>query len=220
MRDERGFAPAVVAMPEWAFVLLVGTGGVGLGPILERLVLRLPDQEPRLNSEGIRVRALLLRLVTPVICGFLAWRLGPTPQTLAALFYAALFLLITAIDLEHRLVLNRVVLPAIAFAPVTATLWGLSPLSIALGGGLEFGFFLLSALLFRGAVGGGDVKLGAFLGLITGYPRVMLGLLVCVLVAGLVSGLLVVLRIKSRTDYIPYAPFMVLGAAVALVWSQ
>ena len=154
----------------------------------------------------------------PLLSVFLAWYFGPSLRALVGVWYLALFLLITAIDLEHRLVLNRVIVPAIILAPATATLWGLSPLSIGVGGAIEFLFFLLSALISRGGVGMGDVKLGAFLGLIAGYPLVITGLMATAVSAGLVSGMLLLLRIKSRRDYIPYAPFMVLGTAVALFW--
>ncbi|HLC29780.1 MAG TPA: prepilin peptidase [Dehalococcoidia bacterium] len=199
-------------------MLVVGAGGAFLGPIVNHLALRLPPEGPRLDAVWLRRRAFLLILLMPLLAGFLAWHFGPSLRSLVGVWYLALFLLIAAIDLEHRLVLDRVIAPAIILAPVTALLWGLSPLSIGVGGTIEFLFFLLSALVSRGrGIGVGDVKLGAFLGLITGYPLVITGLMATAVSAGLVSGILLLLRIRSLHDYIPYAPFMVLGTAVALL---
>ncbi len=142
---------------------------------------------------------------------------GPTPKAAVAAWHAAMFLLIALIDLEQELILDRVVIIGLLTAPITATVWGISPLGMLLGGAVEFGFFLASAVLARGAVKDGDVKLAAYLGAITGFPRAMYGLFMMSLVAGVISLLLVLLRIKGWKDLIPFAPFMVIGTALALL---
>ena len=201
----------LLATAPWAAI------GVAVAPAVNRLVLWLPARASVLDRDAQRRRALLFWAVTPLIFGLLAWHLGPTPPVAVAALYAALFLVIGAIDLEHRLIPNRILLPALLASPFTATLWGLSPANIALGGAIEFGFFLVSAVITRGGIAAGDVKLAAFLGFIAGYPRVALALLATTLVAGLASAALLALRIKSNRDYIPFAPFMLLGTAVALL---
>jgi prepilin signal peptidase PulO-like enzyme (type II secretory pathway) len=92
-----------------------------------------------------------------------------------------------------------------------------------LGGAVGFVFFFLAALVGNalfgsGALGGGDVKLAAFVGLITGFPLVIEALVLTILLGGAVSFLLLVTGIRGRRDPIPYGPFLVAGAVITLLW--
>lgn len=206
-------------MPEALLMFIAAAGGAASGIGLDRLAQALPGEPPRLSAAWRQRRRVILALGMGLSCGYLVWRFGVTPRLLVAVWYAALFFLISAIDIEHRLVLNIIMYPAIILAPVTGMLWGLHPVAIAFGGVIEFGLFLLSAVLLRGSVAAGDVKLGAFLGLIAGYPLVIRAMIYTGLLSGVVSVVLLVLRIKSRKDYIPFAPFLVWGTAAALLIS-
>ena len=185
--------------------------------MLARLAERVPEVDPLWGPAASHRRRLALLVAAPVL--FLLGGLVFGPGARAALFalYAAFFLLLAAIDLEHRIVPNRLVLPAIVIAPLAALLWGHSPLGLLLGGALHLGFFALSAVLFRGGIGMGDVKLAALLGILTGFPGVFMSLMASALLSGVVSGLLVLTRIRSLRDYIPFAPFMLAGALIALL---
>lgn len=206
-------------IPGDLFPVIAAIAGLALAPLVDVLAARLPGEEPQWAGRMARARTFALAAAMPAAFGLLAWYWGPQGRGAVSLLYAAVFLLIAAIDLEHRLVLNAVVFPAIVAAPVAALVWGLSPPSILAGGLVEFGFFLVMALATRGAaIGGGDVKLALFLGLIAGFPGVITALFVTALASGAVSLALILLRLKSRRDYIPYAPFMLAGTAVALLW--
>jgi leader peptidase (prepilin peptidase)/N-methyltransferase len=67
-------------------------------------------------------------------------------------------------------------------------------------------------------MGDGDVKLAGLIGLITGFPHVVVALVVGVLAGGLVALLLLLTKIKGRKSYIPYAPFLVIGGMVAMLY--
>jgi leader peptidase (prepilin peptidase)/N-methyltransferase len=163
----------------------------------------------------------LVELALAVAFGLLYTYYGLTGHMLLLSAYVAILVLITVIDLEHRLVLNRVIGPAILLAlaagPFTPNL---SWRGMLVGGAIGFGLFYLAALLYPGGMGAGDVKLAAFIGLITGFPGVFVALLVTVFAGGLISLLLILTRIRSRRDYIPYGPFLVIGGAYALFWGQ
>lgn len=168
-------------------------------------------------------RKAIIEVATALSFALIGWRFGPTLKMTVYLWYAALFVAVFAIDLEHRLILNRMIYPAIAIAPFTAVLSGVSLLSSLLGGatgfGLMFGLYLLGELIFgpdRGALGLGDVKLGLFIGLVTGVQRVLPAMFAFSLLAGLVSLILLLTRRKGLQNHIPYGPFMVIGAAWAL----
>jgi len=166
-------------------------------------------------------RGLLVELVTMLLFALLWGRYGPSPQLLPATLYSCLFLLICIIDLEHRLVLNVVILPAALLALLTSfILPNPGPGSALLGGALGFALLLLVALACRGGMGAGDVKLAGLIGLITGFPQVVVALVIGVLTGGLVALALLLTRVKSRKSYIPYAPFLVIGGMVTMLYGS
>jgi len=62
------------------------------------------------------------------------------------------------------------------------------------------------------------VKLAAFIGLATGFPSIIVALLIAILAGGATALLLVLTRIKGLKSYIPYGPFLVVGGLVALIY--
>ena len=95
------------------------------------------------------------------------------------------FLLVLITDLEHRLILNVVMLPAIVVALAGSFVLGQpSPKSAFIGAAVGFGFFYLVALIKPGGMGAGDVKLAAFIGAVTGFPAVVSALLIGILAGG------------------------------------
>lgn len=133
--------------------------------------------------------------------------------------YFALFLLFLVIDLEHRVVPNMLVLPAMAFAAAASLFYpGMGLVSALLGGAMAFGFFYLAAIIGRGGMGAGDVKLAGFVGLATGFPEVIFALLLSTLLGGVAAFLLVITRKKELKSHIPYAPFLVIGGMAALLY--
>lgn len=197
--------------PVWTLLPLVGTLYAGQCPTC---------------GMGVGRRRLAIEIVTAVVFALIAWRF-PAERAPVYAVYAAVLILIAAIDLEHRLIFDIVMLPAIfVVGPLGGWLTGISPLSMALGAAMWAGFLLLSKWITRpflgaDALGTGDIYLAVFLGTIcgakaTGAP---LGILSYALLSGVGSMLLLALRLRSARDPIPFAPFLILGAAVAL-WQQ
>lgn len=192
-------------------------GLLDLVPVLSYLLLR-----GRCRYCGIPLppRVLIMEVLTG--CGFLLfwWWLGPGVKLAVASLYGSLLLVIAAIDLEHHLVLNRVLYPALVVAPVTAFVYGLQWGEILLGGAVGFALPLLLYLAYSGGLGAGDVKLGAFIGIISGFPGILIALFAALVSGGAASALLLLTRKKGRRDPIPFAPFLALGAFVALIWGR
>lgn len=186
---------------------------------------------PVVSYLALRGRCLACRaLISPRIlavevflgAGFalLWWWFGPGPKLAVMSLYLAFFTLIVIVDLEHRLVLNKVVYPAIVAAPVTALLWGHSPEALLAGGAVGFLSLLLPGLLVAGGMGGGDIKLGAFIGMMSGFPGVIVALAAAVLAGALVSCVLLAFGGFGRRDPVPFAPFLALGAMTSLWWGD
>lgn len=87
-----------------------------------------------------------------------------------------------------------------------------------IGGGLGLAIMLLVALVSRGGIGWGDVKMAGLVGLLTGFPLVLVSLLLAVVGGGLIATVLLVLKLKQRRQTIPFGPFLSLGAMVTLLW--
>lgn len=131
----------------------------------------------RYCGAAIPPRLLVVELAMGLLFGFLASELGWGPKLGIVLAYVSLLSLLFVIDLEHQLILDRVVYPGMALALGFSWLWpGLSPARALAGGSLGLAALLLPYLLYRQGLGMGDIKLGGLVGLIAGYPLVFVAL--------------------------------------------
>jgi len=171
-------------------------------------------------------RRPVLELVTMLTFAFFWQRHGPSLKLVLITLYSCILFLIFVIDLEQRLILRVVIFPAIGIAILGSFVYpGLGVRRALLGGAFAFVFFylvvIIGKLVFKRAVmGGGDVNLAAFIGLITGFPDVMLALIIAIFLGGLVSLILVLSRIMRLKSYIPYGVFLVVGGLAVLVFGQ
>lgn len=171
-------------------------------------------------------RLFWVELATGLIFAFLYWYYGLSPELGVMIFYACLFIIIFVIDLEHGLILNKVVYPSMVLALLLALYpWPWLNESIAmrvayaaLGGAIGFVIFLLIALISRGGMGWGDVKLAALVGLATGFPLVFLAIIMGAILGGIVAVALVIAKKRKRRQTIPFGPFLALAAMVTLLW--
>jgi len=163
-------------------------------------------------------RRLWVELGTMATWAFLGIRFDPGLHLAGALFYTAVLIVITVTDLEHRLIPNQVVYPAIAVALLMSAVDpAISPLQALAGALLGFGLFLIFAIIGRGALGMGDVKLAAFLGTALGFPVVLVALVGGIMLGGVISAGLLLTRRVGLKSYIPYGPFLTVAGWLALV---
>ena len=169
-----------------------------------------------------------MELATGVVFALLAWHYGLSPALGIMAFYACLFIIIFVIDLEHGLILNKVVYPSMVVALLLALLpqpWltesmGMRVAYAALGGGIGFGIFLLIALISRGGMGWGDVKLAGLIGLATGFPMVFASIIMAAILGGIVAVAMVIARKRKRRQTIPFGPFLAVAAMITLLWGS
>ncbi len=169
----------------------------------------------------IPLRLPIVEGLTGLLFAFLYWKFGLGLELGISLVYACLLTVIFVIDLENQLVLDKVIYPGMALALAFSFFWpGLGVLSSLAGGALGLAAMALPFIIYRRGMGMGDVKLGALIGLMSGYPLVVVALLLSVITGGLVAASLLAFKIKKRSDPIPFAPFLATSAMVTLLWGQ
>jgi leader peptidase (prepilin peptidase)/N-methyltransferase len=181
-------------------------------PVLSWLVLR-----GRCRSCGTTIswRYPAVELSTALLVAGCFWKLGLSWDAAAASFFCAVLVVLSAIDLDRRIVPNRIVLPAAAIVLVAQTVLHPSVEWLVSGLGASL-FLLLAALAYPRGMGMGDVKLALLLGFAVG--RTVPLALFAGMVAALVPSAVLFARHGSaaRKMAIPFAPFLALGGLLAL----
>jgi len=173
----------------------------------------------RYCSASIPWRYPAVEAVTALLVAACGLRFGVSAEAFVAAGFCIVLVVISAIDIEHRIVPNRIVVPAAAVALVAQTLiypsleWVLAALGAS-------GFLLAAALAYPKGMGMGDVKLALLLGAMLGR-NVTVALMIG-FVAALVPAAILALRhgAKVRKIAIPFAPFLAFGAVVALFFGE
>lgn len=156
----------------------------------------------------------------------LLWVFGPSWVAGAyGLLYSAL-LVVAGTDLSHKIIPNVVTFPGILVGLLCAAtvlplgfLGGL--LGVLVGGGILWLLAWASPYLFgKEGMGGGDIKLLAMIGAFLGWKPAVMTIMVGSFLGSLVGVTLIAAQVIKREDYIPFGPFLVCGALVALFFGQ
>ncbi len=181
-------------------------------PVLSYFVLR-----GKCRSCGSRISPLYpaVELATAGLVAACVVVFGLTGIAVLSAFFCTVLVAITSTDLTHRIVPNRIVIPAAAIVLIAHTALDPSP-AWAVGALGASGFLFVAALAYPAGMGMGDVKLALLLGAMLG-KLVAVGLMLGMLFA-LVPSVVLLARHGSaaRKMGIPFAPFLALGAVVAL----
>ncbi|WP_240619612.1 A24 family peptidase [Blastococcus sp. TF02-8] len=209
-------------------VALSAVLGVGVGAAANRAAGAFPWDGAGGRS-GRAVRPPVLELATAVLFGLTALRFGAAAELPAFLLVAGAGVLLAVIDLRHKLLPNRVVVPAIgataALLLLAAALGGQWDrlLRAVLAAGALFLVYLVMALVSPRSLGMGDVKLVALLGLVLGWigwGAVLLGAYAGFVVQAVVALALLATRRVGRRTQLPLGPAMLVGAGIVIGWSS
>ncbi len=153
-------------------------------------------------------------------------RFGPNAQALINFAFIAVLILITYIDLDHRIIPNHITLPGIplfflASLALPGITWKETLLGIIAGGGCLWivaqTYWLLTK---REGMGGGDIKLLAMIGALLGWKGVLFTIYIASAV-GAFSGLLImVIRKMDMKLAIPFGPFLAVGALLYVFFGE
>lgn len=158
-------------------------------------------------------------VLAAVLFGAFAYRLGAGPALIIDSVFVLVFVQVIFFDLEHRLILDRVIFPSMALALVLSLFrqpWW-AGIATGLAAGVVFLFLAwLGAAIFKAeALGFGDVKLVLFMGLLLGPLPVVQAVFYGVFLAGIAAvGVIVVQRSLKGT--IAYGPYLAAGALIVM----
>ncbi|HKU36100.1 MAG TPA: A24 family peptidase [Paenarthrobacter sp.] len=152
---------------------------------------------------------------------------------LASVYFAVMAVRLTIIDIRSHLLPNRIVFPSYAVAGVLllvaallggprrdAAMLGIPGLTVLAGAAALWILYFVLRLIYPPGMGFGDVKLAGVLGLYLGYlgwGHVFAGTFAAFLLGGLWGLVILVARKGSLASAIPFGPFMLAGAAAAMV---
>jgi leader peptidase (prepilin peptidase) / N-methyltransferase len=172
----------------------------------------------------ISVRYPLVEVGTAALFVAVAAKFGPSWELPAYLYLAAVSIALAAIDIDLMRLPDKIVLPSYAVAPllllpavVAEHSWDAARRGLIAAVVLYAGYWLL-AVLPKG-MGGGDVKLAPLLGLYLGWlgwSSVVVGAFAGFLLGGVAGTLLMAARLATRKSRIPFGPYMLAGAFLAV----
>lgn len=146
-----------------------------------------------------------------------------------AALYALLFsslVVVTGTDLSHKIIPNVITVPGTVIGLLgAATVLPVGLLNAVLGMTIGSGILWLLAwvspyVFGKEGMGGGDIKLLAMIGAFLGWKPALLTIMIGSLAGSVIGVSLIALRIMKRDDYIPFGPFLVLGALLSMFFAQ
>lgn len=172
-------------------------------------------------GEWISLQYPFVELLTGIMFVLSFIKFGFTFDFLAAIILIICLIISTFIDLKHQIIPDKVVLPTMAAGLLINIVfhWKDLPnylLGFVLGGSIIF----LIAVLSRGGMGGGDIKLFATVGMFLGLRLTVLSLLLSFIFGSITGIFLIVLNRKKMKDAIPFGPFIALGSVVSLFMGE
>jgi leader peptidase (prepilin peptidase)/N-methyltransferase len=216
------FVAAGLSVDEGSLAAVLAVGGAGWGLVADRIAARWPAHEDGI-VRAVDWRTLVTALLGGAALALLPLRVDDGGQVVLFGGYFLALTLLLATDLDQRLLPDVVTLPLIAVTLMLAVA-GWNPLVAGQLGLAAVAALAIPALLFvasipfgADAIGMGDLKLLVSVGLLTGLMRSVAGLMVGTLAAGIVIGALLVLRRVTLRTYIPFGPFLIVGAFWAIL---
>jgi leader peptidase (prepilin peptidase)/N-methyltransferase len=175
-------------------------------------------------------RRVAVELATGALFAWCFATFGPGAIFVKAIILTSFLVVITVIDYDHHLILDRVVVALAATGiavnlvlyldvdpgPFAAQI--VSPPGMLYGGLLGGIVMLVVALLPGSGMGGGDIKFAAALGLWFGWQLTIPLLVLAFIFGGAGAALLLLLKRKGKKDYMPYGPYIAAGALATMLY--
>jgi len=137
------------------------------------------------------------------------------------LIFSSFLLIIFVYDLKHYLILDKVTIPALIVALVLNYWLGMPLLNLILAAVVVAGFFLLQFIVSAGKwIGGGDIRLGLVMGVMLGWPKVLVALFLAYILGAVLGLSLIALKKKQWHSQLPFGTFLSLATVITLLYGE
>ena len=195
-----------------------------LFPIISYLGLR---GKCRSCGSRISIRYPIVEGITGFLFFMSVYTFGMSLETIQYIIIIGLLIPIFLIDYEHYIIPDGLNLGIFIVAVIVVLIQIITGekqwneflyhiFGMLIGGG----FFLFIAIVTNGAMGGGDIKIMAALGFLFGVKNTLLLMFLSFILGGILSVILLLLKIKKRKDPIPFGPFICLAALITIFWGN
>jgi leader peptidase (prepilin peptidase)/N-methyltransferase len=195
-------------------------------PVISYVLLR---GKCRYCGAGISLRYPLVEALNAAFWGLVYWRFGLGWHLPVYLVFMSALIAITFIDLDFQIIPDSITLPGIPLGLLAGIFLLPDPLSrymslgwkaSLIGAAVGFGLYYAVAVLSRGGMGGGDIKLMSMVGGLMGWKAVLLTTFFGSLAGSVLGLFLILFRGKGRKSKVPFGPFLALGAVLTLFFGQ
>ncbi|MBD8034541.1 prepilin peptidase [Solibacillus merdavium] len=172
---------------------------------------------------GVKVSPIyaFTELVTGLLLAFATWQLGITWELAVALLFISLLVIINVSDIAYMLIPDKILL---FFLPLLIVGRILSPLEpwwdSIVGAVLGFSLLLLIAIISKGGMGGGDIKLFLLIGLVLGTYNTLLTLFLASIIGTIVGIVILKVRRKGRKTPVPFGPSIAIASIVVYFYGE
>lgn len=220
-----------------AYYAIAIIASIVIGQLVDWANKRMPEYKKILSKDIINEYKIefkpnyILILVIAIIYVTLLYNYGIKPTLIANLdlikylIISPMLVSAFAIDYKHQIIPNRLNLTLFEIGIIFAFLYGLSDVAITFnlllgmvtGGGIFLLITVIGGIIYgKEAMGFGDVKLMAALGLLFGLSNIIVITLLSFLIGAILSVLLLITKIKKSSEYIPFGPFIVIGTFISM----
>jgi leader peptidase (prepilin peptidase) / N-methyltransferase len=205
-------------------------GVLDLIPILSYVFLR---GRCRTCKAGISIRYPAVELLTGLVFLSLYLKYNLTVNFVSSAFIMAILIAVFFIDIDHRIIPDELVIAGLVggvllvlyniFKPVwiySDRAWWNPLLGILVGSGFLLLVAFAGLLIYKTdeAMGMGDVKILAPIGIFLGWRMTLISLFITIIMSGIIGIILIVFKIKDRKSTIPFGPYIVVGTFITLMW--
>ncbi len=169
----------------------------------------------------ISPRYAFFELLTAFLFVLSFYYIGFELELIIALLFMSLCIIITISDIHYQIISNKVL---IFFAVVIGVLRLIIPLEpwydAYVGAAFGFGLLLLIAILSKGGMGGGDVKLFGVIGLALGFQGTLLTFVLASILGAVIGLFLMIIKKVKRDTPIAFGPFIATAAVIAYIYGD
>ena len=187
-------------------------------PVLSYILL---GRKCRSCDQNISLSYPMVELLNGLIYLLLYTIFGLSIKCAGMAFLSSILLVVSFIDLQYQMIPDSVILVMI----IAGVIYNLFNTELTYLDSL-LGFFAASIPLFiiavvsKGGMGGGDIKLMAAAGIFLGWQLILLSLFLAFIIGSIISIILIVMQLKNRKDIIPFGPFLSAGIFVAFLYGS